>query len=501
LLSQVLPEDEIRRNAAVAALAAAAEQQQQMELAAAGMPLQKRAPGSQLRNGSMTPPFEENGIASPIAGGNGSSIRTSLNLSTANGVSNGVSNGSTLGTSIDSALVPSPNTYPKNRFLSGDLNSNREAYLRRQFISIEADPTLSPVEKAQRKASIMIEASAAVTTASTGSSITTMSNGLFSSFGTGNEHLDAVANGLDEMSNNGGGDPFDGNKSRKSSGFSDGTNGGGSKSRQYSGYELQNKSRNCSGNSISTGFVSSGLVNGSAPVMIPRSDNISPQGTSPLGVNNGGSDNRENASNFMRQNQFGIFDLTNAKTSSNGVATANGGIMTPTTIAMKDNEISQLKEELAGTRALLASWEEKINQARTACEAWQKETAMAQKKVELAMKEKAEALSKQAQLGKEVEILSGGPHLHVVKRVSDLKGLPLNMLKAIEIQLRKDLQEVEKAMHSQTESQWFSNNRLFDFPPTTSSSGVITTNGSGNDWSLGLISNQLPIYGSGMAQQ
>ena len=86
----------------------------------------------------LQPPFEENGIASPIGdktGGTGSSIRTSLNLMTSNGgISNGVSNGSTLGTSIDSALVPSPNTYPKNRFLSGDLNSN--AYLRRHFISI-----------------------------------------------------------------------------------------------------------------------------------------------------------------------------------------------------------------------------------------------------------------------------------------------------------------------------------------------------------------------------
>merc|ERR1719158_1418115 len=163
---------------------------------------------------------------------------------------------------------------------------------------------------------------------------------------------------------------------------------------------------------------------------------------------------------------------------------------------IKDNEITRLKEELAGTRALLSSWEEKINQARTACEAWQKETAMAQKKVELAMKGKSDAMSKTAQLAKDVEMLSGGPHLHVIKRVSDLKGLPLNMLKAIEIQLRKDLQEVEKAMQSQTESQWFSNNRLFDFPPTTSSSGVNTTNGSASDWSLGLISNQLPIYGS-----
>jgi hypothetical protein len=120
---------------------------------------------------------------------------------------------------------------------------------------------------------------------------------------------------------------------------------------------------------------------------------------------------------------------------------------------------------------------------------------------ELALKEKGDALSKAAQLAREVEVLNGGPHLHVVKRVADLKGLPLNVLKALEIQLRKDLQEVEKATRSQTESQWFSNNRLFDFPPTTSSSGVNTTNGTGTDWSLGLISNQLPIYGSGMTQQ
>lgn len=70
--------------------------------------------------------------------------------------------------------------------------------------------------------------------------------------------LTFAGNGIDGMSSNCGVDPFDGNKSRKSSGFSDGTNGGGSKSRQYSGYELQNKSRNCSGNSITAGLVSSG---------------------------------------------------------------------------------------------------------------------------------------------------------------------------------------------------------------------------------------------------
>ena len=150
----------------------------------------------------------------------------------------------------------------------------------------------------------------------------------------------------------------------------------------------------------------------------------------------------------MRQKQFGLFDLTNAKPTSNGGVAVNGAGPTSaaaaTAAAMKDNEISRLKEELAGTRARLASWEEGIQQARTACEAWKKETAMAQKKVELASREKGDALAKVAQLAREVESLSGGPHLHVVKRVADLKGLPLNVLKALELQLRKDLQEIEK---------------------------------------------------------
>ncbi len=48
-------------------------------------------------------------------------------------------------------------------------------------------------------------------------------------------------------------DPFEGNKSRKSSGFSETT----TKSRHFSGYE-RNKSRNCSGNSGSPGCSTNG---------------------------------------------------------------------------------------------------------------------------------------------------------------------------------------------------------------------------------------------------
>ena len=92
----------------------------------------------------------------------------------------------------------------------------------------------------------------------------------------------------------------------------------------------------------------------------------------------------------------------------------------------------------------LASWEESIQQARTACEAWKKETALATKKMEQAIKEKEQAAAKANQLQKELDGGSGGQHLHAIARVSELKGQPLALLKTIEWQLRKDLQEVEK---------------------------------------------------------
>jgi hypothetical protein len=92
----------------------------------------------------------------------------------------------------------------------------------------------------------------------------------------------------------------------------------------------------------------------------------------------------------------------------------------------------------------LASWEESIQQARTACEAWKKETALATKKMEQAIKEKEQAAAKANQLQKELDGANGGPHLHAIARVSELKGQPLALLKTVEWQLRKDLQEVEK---------------------------------------------------------
>jgi hypothetical protein len=60
-------------------------------------------------------------------------------------------------------------------------------------------------------------------------------------------------------------DLYEGSKSRKSSGFSE-----GEKSRNCSGLD-GGKSRNCSGNSISQGLVSSGFLS-SNPVNIPGTD-------------------------------------------------------------------------------------------------------------------------------------------------------------------------------------------------------------------------------------
>lgn len=143
--------------------------------------------------------------------------------------------------------------------------------------------------------------------------------------------------------------------------------------------------------------------------------------------------------NILRStgNQLGLFDLT----SSNNVATTSAGAV----------EVGRLKDELLANRARMASWEEGLQQARSACEAWKKEAAIASKKAELAMKEKEAALLKLAQMQKEIDNLSGGPHLHVIRRVQDLKTAPMGVLKTIEWQLRKDLEEVDKVI---SKSSW-----------------------------------------------
>ena len=71
------------------------------------------------------------------------------------------------------------------------------------------------------------------------------------------------------------------------------------------------------------------------------------------------------------------------------------------------------------------------------------------------MREREEALTRLQQLQREVQASeatsAASPHLHAVRKVSELRTMPPGVLKAVEWQLRRDLYEVERAMRQQQE--------------------------------------------------
>jgi len=212
--------------------------------------------------------------------------------------------------------------------------------------------------------------------------------------------------------------------------------------------------------------------------MIPGTSNgtISPKNGSPMKSGGG------NQASEISGNQLGLFDLTS---NSNGSTTSA-------------SEVNRLKEELLANRQRMASWEEALQRALKEREMWKNEATMAARKAESAVREKEAAMLKLAQMQKEIDTLSGGPYLHAIRRVQDLKSVPMGALKTLDWQLRKDLQEVEKAMRvyqTLDSNPWHNsvggNNRLFDFPGVSSSA---------NDWGMGLFATQQSLYGS-LAQQ
>lgn len=52
--------------------------------------------------------------------------------------------------------------------------------------------------------------------------------------------------------------------------------------------------------------------------------------------------------------------------------------------------MQRLREELASSRSKLASWDERIAQARTACEAWQRESEESNRKASIAEQQRDE---------------------------------------------------------------------------------------------------------------
>nr|XP_053654970.1 RING finger protein unkempt homolog isoform X2 [Cherax quadricarinatus] len=255
--------------------------------------------------------------------------------------------------------------------------------------------------------------------------------------------------------------------------------------------EVENNSLS---NSISTGLASSGLLGSSAPVNIPGSNfqersgglitNPSPSSTSSPAFPHSflqSSLHRENsmdqgaaAAAFLGNNGVGkitggsgVFSSSNTSASLFDLGSnmsphsrnplsnplSQSPLMTPfsSNSSCSTSEIQRLREELVTNRAKLASWEEGIAQARTACEAWRREADDANRKYKMAEQTKEEFASKITAQQKEMEELRAGrlgPYVQALHPHTDLEKLPLHTLKALQSQLRQDLDSIEKVINN-----------------------------------------------------
>ncbi|XP_072167844.1 putative E3 ubiquitin-protein ligase UNKL isoform X1 [Diadema setosum] len=114
----------------------------------------------------------------------------------------------------------------------------------------------------------------------------------------------------------------------------------------------------------------------------------------------------------------------------------------------------RLQEEITALRSQVQKWEETWVQAKQACDAWKREATESQEKAKhaeleknTALQRKEEAFNESRILKQEIEGLSGGPHLHVLNKASELYSLPLPKLKQLQSQLKVDLERVEKILH------------------------------------------------------
>nr|XP_045594518.1 RING finger protein unkempt-like isoform X3 [Procambarus clarkii] len=152
----------------------------------------------------------------------------------------------------------------------------------------------------------------------------------------------------------------------------------------------------------------------------------------------------------------GLFDLSSMSPHSRNPLCnhlSQSPLMAPFTTSSNSStsEIQRLREELATNRAKLASWEEGIAQARTACEAWRRQADDANRKYKMVEQTKEEFVGKIAAQQKEMEELRAGrlgPYVQALHPHTDLEKLPLHTLKALQSQLRQDLESVEKVINN-----------------------------------------------------
>ncbi|XP_054762778.1 RING finger protein unkempt homolog isoform X2 [Lytechinus pictus] len=87
-----------------------------------------------------------------------------------------------------------------------------------------------------------------------------------------------------------------------------------------------------------------------------------------------------------------------------------------------ETDVGRLQEEVNTLRGQVQKWEESWAQAK-------------------------QAFNESRILKQEIEGLSGGPHLHVLNKVAELTNLPVTKLKQLQLQLKLDLERVEKVLH------------------------------------------------------
>ncbi|XP_067015033.1 RING finger protein unkempt isoform X2 [Anabrus simplex] len=335
-------------------------------------------------------------------------------------------------------------------------NNHHENDIRKHIMEIDSDPLLNPLEKAQKKQSIYL-AHSINTSTSLGSAVSPLALPFYDTVES------VVGNALEDISLD---DPLN--------------------LAVTLDKELETESPTIS-NSISAGLASSGMLGSSAPVNIPGSalnernsiGNFSPSTSSPLQQLQSSflsttrfshQDSLDSGSTFLNPSHIqlssstskigsftsgSLFDFSHPNMSPSNCANQHSSSSILNSFSLSSSvganlEVQRLCEELATCKSQLASWEERIAQARTACEAWQHEAEESTRKANIAEKQRDEALSQAKALQKEVDLLQGSPYLHGLRRVSELKTLSLSTLKSLQAQLRSDLEEIEKVIYLQT---------------------------------------------------
>jgi hypothetical protein len=114
-------------------------------------------------------------------------------------------------------------------------------------------------------------------------------------------------------------------------------------------------------------------------------------------------------------------------------------------------------------RAAIVTWEERIAQARLACEAWKQEAEESKIKATIASQQRDEvntrdfftffatqvleflqALRQATSLNMELEKMKNDPYLVALNRQSDLKSFPMHVLQSLHARLKRDLDEINR---------------------------------------------------------